>query len=154
MRKELVFSVLIAALLFGCINQERGTLKEAPKFSSGVNVSDTTSEISLQLDTDKEAYTARSTMVVSLRIDSNHRIENASVTVFGLTNKHGINLLKQVRTLSLDLGANYDNFTASIPSCSLCSGLAPGENWVNATVFVKGSAITNASKKITILEKS
>ena len=112
------FLVITSILMPGCINQE----------SSLALVS---------ISTDKDLYHSREIMHINVTIDTSSFRENFTIVLQGLKSQkvnRGYQLTAST-TLNLEEGRNVISFSETLPACSSCAGLYPGEYFVNISVF-------------------
>jgi hypothetical protein len=90
----------------------------------------------LTLTTNKHAYHSKEELQAQVILFMDKKMPSASVTVSGITNSFGRDLIEETRELDLYEGKNTINFTFTTPDCEECAGLEPGVYFLTASVLI------------------
>jgi len=112
-----------------------------PPVKQGITVTDFT--------TDKDLYSARGVMNVSLAVYSPENVSGALVRVEGVLSSKGVKYVTYSSKTNLTIGENTFAFTKTLPSCSSCAGISQGTYYLEATV-THGGEVVKATHSIAI----
>ena len=120
-------------------------------YKSGMIEPDSVSPV-LAIATEKDVYYSNETLKV--HVDFYSRIDGkANLEVSGIRNDFGRPLIEKIQVIAFVKGINGFNFEFKTPSCEECSGLAPGEYAVNATVKFSEKSF-ETYRKITLAQEN
>ena len=113
---KIVFAMLILGLVIA-----------QPKITDFLLSKDPNTELDiLSFSTDKKTYHSKERMNVTIVIKSSDILENVSVKVYGIKDRHGNYRLNAEKSINLSKGINTIPFTYTTPSCYGCAGINPG----------------------------
>ena len=97
----------------------------------------------VSFSTDKDLYSAREEMIISLTLRSPAEIRNASIAVTGVKSTKGVYYVQYASHQNVTAGENtIITFTKKLPSCSRCAGISQGTYFINASVTHDGAVVT------------
>lgn len=102
----------------------------------------------LSISTEKDIYYSNETLRVHVDYYSGTD-GNAKLEISGIKNDFGRALVNKAQDIAFIKGINGYDLEFKTPSCEECSGLSPGEYFVNATV-TEGEKTLETYKKITL----
>ncbi len=144
MRKEaLVAAVIIAlAVIAGVLFLVRGT---SPVSEGPVAVA--------SFQTDKNLYHSKEMMQLQVSISSGSPVQNATVHIWGIIDRHGDTHL--IRDIPVELKPGMTTITTEyqLPSCSKCSGIDPGNYTLNLKVVRDGNQLLAVGSRTVHLEQ-
>lgn len=88
----------------------------------------------LSVSTDKDLYHSNEIMHVTVEVSSSKTLNNATVLFSGIENSYGDLKLNGTLSANLTPGLNTLSYNHTMPSCSHCSGLDPGDYNFNVTL--------------------
>jgi rhodanese-related sulfurtransferase len=103
----------------------------------------------VSFSTDKDLYSAREEMTISLSLHAPEEISNASIEVTGVKSTKGVYYVQYASQQDLTAGANTITFTKKLPSCSRCAGISQGTYLLDASV-IHDSKVVTATHSIAI----
>ncbi|MGC9444290.1 MAG: hypothetical protein ACP5E9_05095, partial [Candidatus Methanospirareceae archaeon] len=131
--------VLLAFVLVTVLTPVYGAV--TPPVGQGIMITDFT--------TDKDLYSARDVMNVSLAVYSPENVSGALVRVEGVLSRKGVKYVSYSSKTNLTVGENAFAFTKTLPSCSSCAGISQGTYYLEATV-THGGDVVKATHSIAI----
>lgn len=153
--KQIIFVLIIVLFLAGCeetsLNQQTIDVRaeeEIMEKTEQITVENTEPEISIALSTDKELYHSNEIMKVTVDIECNIQVRNATLRVYGI---HASRYrLDKNQAVNLEPGNNTVVIDYKTPSCNRCSGIRPGTYEVSAELSYGGIGAAKATKNIEI----
>ncbi len=116
----------------------------------GAATQSTDNELAIvSFSTDKDLYSAREEMTISLSLHAPEEISNASIKVTGVKSTKGVYYVQYSSQQDLTAGENTITFTKKLPSCSRCAGISQGTYLIDASVIHDG-AVATATHSIAI----
>ncbi len=100
------------------------------------------------ISTNKDTYCGGNRVHITLRVFASDELEDVNVRLTGITNSRGVNRLLQESSLNLTKGENTLNLSYTLPRCSACLGISPGEYDIKAELSYGNN--TPINKTITI----
>ena len=107
----------------------------------------------IELSTDKDIYSARENVNISLSIYTPKNLSNVEVTVIGVKSSKNVYYVSYSSKTALHAGENNITFTKQLPSCSKCAGISQGTYFLDAVV-VHGDQMLTATHSIAITSTS
>ncbi|OPX66655.1 MAG: hypothetical protein A4E37_01876 [Methanoregulaceae archaeon PtaB.Bin056] len=130
MRRELlIFAVVIS--LIAASGAVAYALLSGPASARIVSVS-----------TDKDLYHSRDTMKISVSIESEGDLGNATLQLRGIEDRHGDCQLHKEIPVTVSKGSHIQVYDHKLPACSSCSGLNAGNYTINATLVQNGVPVS------------
>lgn len=88
------------------------------------------------ITTDRHTYHSKDRLQVEVTIFADNKESQVPVTVSGITNSFGREMIKETREVSLKQGENKLSFNFTTPDCEECAGLEPGLYFIKASVLI------------------
>jgi hypothetical protein len=104
----------------------------------------------LSVSTDKDLYHSNEIMYVTVEVSSSRPLENATVLFSGIENSYGDFKLNNTLSANLTPGINKLSYNHTMPACSHCSGLDPGDYHFNVTLEREGVVLDTMNHTIRI----
>jgi hypothetical protein len=104
----------------------------------------------LSVSTDKDLYHSNEVMHVTVEVTSSRSLDNASVLFSGIEDRYGGLKLNGTLSANLTPGINILSYEHTMPSCSHCSGLDPGDYEFNVTIGREGVIFDTVNHTIRI----
>ena len=104
----------------------------------------------LSITTDQPVYHSKETMQIHIEIFSSDRMNNLTFAVEGITDQLGRSRLEQTQFITLEKGSNVVSINFTLPVCSKCAGLPPGEYTINASVLQDTISITHGMQTVVL----
>ena len=95
--------------------------------------------------TDKDLYHSKETMMITVSVDSQGNIGNATLRLLGIQDRYGDYQLRKDIPVNLSHGANTLVYDHKLPSCSSCSGLAAGTYRIDVSLLHDGVLLSNTT---------
>ncbi len=89
----------------------------------------------VSITTDQPVYHSRETMVIHIEISSSAYMENLTLAIEGIRDKFEKARLNTTQSVNLQKGSNFFSINFTLPVCSKCAGLPPGEYTMNASIL-------------------
>jgi hypothetical protein len=105
----------------------------------------------LSITTDQSVYHSKETIQIHIEIFSSDRINDLTFVVDGITDQLGRSRLEQTQFITLEKGSSVIAINFTLPVCSKCAGLPPGEYTINASVQRNNVSIARGMQ-IVVLE--
>lgn len=102
------------------------------------------------VNTEKELYHSDEVMNITVAVNATGNLDNATLVIEGIQDKHGRTRLSHQMQVNLTSGANTFTYDYQLPECSSCAGLNPGAYQVNVTLMENGTVISNATTSVEI----
>jgi hypothetical protein len=104
----------------------------------------------LSVSTDKDLYHSNEVMHVTVEVSSSRPLDNATVLFSGIEDRYGGLKLNGTLSANLTPGINTLSYEHTMPSCSHCSGLDPGDYEFNVTIGREGVIFDTVNHTIRI----
>ena len=104
----------------------------------------------LSVSTDKDLYHSNEVMYVTVEVSSSRPLDNAIVLFSGIEDRYGDFKLNDTLSANLTPGINTLSYEHTMPSCSHCSGLDPGDYQFNVTLEREGVIFDTVNHTIRI----
>ncbi len=158
-----LFIILISfVFLLGCVSQqEKSTGQQLQTtFVLTENIEDNSSEnkteepvptpmtpeiTSLVVSTDKDVYSSREIISIHVMVSVVGDIPGVSITINGVKNTRGRDILSKSELLHLTGGNTTANFTLELPYCSSCSGMPRGAYHIYALATKENQTLAQAN---------
>ena len=101
--------------------------------------------LTLNLSSDKKVYHSSEKMELKTMIETDSKIENLTVRVYGIKDIRGNYRVKGEKVVSAEPPFTSENFEFTMPSCYGCAGVSPGEYEIVMEVLQNGELIRNQS---------
>lgn len=88
----------------------------------------------LSVSTDKDLYHSNEVMFVTVEVSSSRPLDKAIILFSGIEDRYGDLKLNDTLSANLTPGINTLSYNHTMPSCSHCSGLDPGDYQFNVTL--------------------
>ncbi|MCK4336160.1 MAG: hypothetical protein KAW40_05565 [Candidatus Aenigmarchaeota archaeon] len=111
-----------------------------------------TPELILNLSSDKEVYHSSEEMELKTTIQTETRVENLTIRVYGIKDRSGNYRVSGEKVVNVEPPGTSETFDFRMPSCYGCAGISPGEYEIIFETLKDGEIIGNFSK-IVKLEK-
>lgn len=144
MRKEVlvVAAILALVVIAGAFYLVRGS---SPVPGGQVAVT--------SFQTDKNLYHSKEMMQIQVSISSGSPVANATVHIWGITDRYGdTHLLKDI-PVELKPGVTTITTEYQLPACSKCSGIDPGDYPVNLKLVRDGNQLLAVGSHTVHLEQ-
>ncbi len=105
---------------------------------------------SLEVYTDGDSYHALDQMAIVVNITAARRLQGVNVSLVGITNSRGRNIMDTQMTLDLPQGESEQHFGFNVPSCTTCTGISYGLHNFTVTVSYNGAPLKSVVKTIEI----
>jgi hypothetical protein len=102
------------------------------------------------VETEKDLYHSDEIMNITVEVTSTGNLDNATLMIEGIQDKHGRTRLSHEMQVNLTSGVNNFTYDYQLPECSSCAGLNAGTYQVNVTLTENGTVISNATKSVEI----
>ncbi len=110
-------------------------------------------EVSIQLRADKKAYHSNDPIEFRATVTSTTALSSATVTVSGVEGRWADRYVDDTKIVNVPSNEPKTvTFNSTLPSCSVCSGIDPGEYTITATVLFDDVTLTTGTTTITIEE--
>ena len=145
MRKEVlvVAAILALVVIAGALYLVRG--------SSTVPGGGQVAVTSFQ--TDKDLYHSKEMMQIQVSISSGSPVANATVHIWGITDRYGDTHLMKDIPVELNPGVTTITTEYQLPACSKCSGIDPGDYPVNLKLVRDGNQLLAVGSHTVHLEQ-
>jgi hypothetical protein len=104
----------------------------------------------LSITTDQPVYHSKETMQIHIEIFSSDRMNDLTVVVDGITDQLGRSRLEQTQFITLEKGSSVIAINFTLPVCSKCAGLPPGEYTINASVQQNNVSIARGMQTVVL----
>lgn len=101
--------------------------------------------LKLNISNDKTVYHSSEEMQLTSTIETDIKIENLTIMVYGIKDSRGNYRVNEERTLNLDPPGKIETFTFRMPSCYGCAGISPGDYEIMMELLHNEELITNSS---------
>ena len=94
--------------------------------------------ITLQASTNKNAYQEEDDLHLSVEISSDQDIEDLKIEAVGIVNDFGYDFFDKTRNTDLEKNKTKTiDIHSTLPECSSCTGITPGEHSITVTAYHK-----------------
>ncbi|MDD1714625.1 MAG: hypothetical protein LUQ61_05110 [Methanoregulaceae archaeon] len=104
----------------------------------------------LSVSTDKDLYHSNEIMHVTVEVSSSRSLDNTTLLFSGIEDRYGDFKLNDTLSANLTPGTNTLVYEHTMPSCSHCSGLDPGDYQFNVTLGRNGAILDTVNHTIRI----
>jgi len=104
----------------------------------------------LSVSTDKDLYHSNEVMYVTVEVSSSRALDKTIVLFSGIEDRYGDFKLNDTLSANLTPGINTLSYEHTMPSCSHCSGLDPGDYQFNVTLEREGVIFNTVNHTIRI----
>jgi hypothetical protein len=105
---------------------------------------------SLEVYTDRDSYHTLDQMAIIVNITAARRLQGVNVSLVGITNSRGRNIMDTQQMMDLPQGESEHHFGFNVPSCTTCTGLSYGLHNFTVTVSYNGAPLKSVVKTIEI----
>lgn len=102
------------------------------------------------LTTDKDLYHSNEVMNIAISVSTTGTVDNATVQIQGISDRHGRNRLSHEIHTNLTSGPATFVYDYQLPSCSSCAGLDPGTYEVNVTLLRGNETLSHLNRTVRI----
>jgi len=143
----IVLIVVVFALIFLANTQkENGFIEE------NLTTTPETSQLTLNLSSNKEVYHSSEEMELRTTIETSSRAENLTIKVYGIKDRRGKFRVNGEKVVDINPPGTSETFAFRMPSCYGCAGVSPGEYEIIFEVMHTGEVIGNFSKTVKLEE--
>lgn len=104
-----------------------------------------TLQVPLNLLSDKEVYHSSEEMELITTIETETKLENLTIRVYGIKDRRGNYRVNGERIVDIDPPGTSETFAFRMPSCYGCAGISPGEYEIIFETVKDGEIIGNRS---------
>jgi hypothetical protein len=104
--------------------------------------------LTLNLSSDKEVYRSSDKMELQANIETDFKIENLTVKVYGVKDRSGNYRVNGERVITAEAQRTTETFAFTMPSCYGCAGVSPGDYEIVMEIIKNGEIIGNFSHTV------
>jgi hypothetical protein len=105
-------------------------------------------QLTLKLSSDREIYHSSEEMELRTNIETETKIENLTVKVYGIRDRRGNFRVSGERILNIEPPGTSETFEFRMPSCYGCAGVSPGDYEIIFEAIHNGEILGNFSKTV------
>ncbi len=105
-------------------------------------------QLNLNLSADKEIYHSSEEMELITEIETDTKIENLTIKVYGIKDRGGNYRVKGERIVDVEPPEMSETFEFRMPNCYGCAGVSSGEYEIIFEAVQNGEIIGNFSKTV------
>lgn len=101
-----------------------------------------------EFSTDRQSYRSGEEMEIRVTISSPRSMENLTLRIEGIRDRMGRPRCQILEVVTLEGGDQAYTFSYTLPECSACAGLPPGEYQLNATLSDEAGILSSMVRRI------